>query len=112
MKGWNMETVFEEIQEAPSGVSRAKFREDLRILVRDAEELLRATAGDATAKAKDARSRLLRTLEQAKATYHRLQDKTVAAAKATDKLIHAHPYRSLGIVLGTGLLVGVLVGRR
>ncbi len=107
-----METVFEDIQEAQKGVSGAKFREDLRTLVRDAEELLRTTAGDAAGRAKDARSRLAQTLEQAKATYHRFQDKSVAAAKATDKLIRDHPYRSLGIVLGTGLLVGVLVGRR
>jgi ElaB/YqjD/DUF883 family membrane-anchored ribosome-binding protein len=107
-----METVFEEMQAAQGDVSREKVKEDLRILVRDAEELLKATAGDVSDKAKEARSRLMETLEKAKVTCHRLQDKTVAAAKATDKLVREHPYESIGVALGVGLLIGVLVARK
>jgi ElaB/YqjD/DUF883 family membrane-anchored ribosome-binding protein len=107
-----METVFEEMQTAQGDVSREKVKEDLRVLVRDAEGLLKATAGDVSEKAKEARSQLMETLEKAKATCHRLQDKTVAAAKATDKLIREHPYESIGIALGAGLLIGVLVARK
>jgi len=107
-----METVFEEMQAAQGDVSREKVKEDLRVLVRDAEELLKATAGDVSEKAKEARSRLAETLEKAKATCQRLQSKTVAAAKATDKIIRDHPYESIGVAFGLGLLIGVVVARR
>jgi ElaB/YqjD/DUF883 family membrane-anchored ribosome-binding protein len=107
-----METTFEETQAAQGAVSREKVKEDLRVLVHDAEALLKATAGDMSEKAKDVRSRLTETLEKAKATCQRLQEKTVGAAQATDKVIRAHPYESIGIAFGVGLLLGVLVSRK
>ena len=84
----------------------------LKALVQDAEELMNATAGQAGEKASEARSRMAAALESAKATCQRLEEKTVAAAKATDKTIRAHPYESIGIAFGVGLLVGVLVARK
>ena len=85
---------------------------DLKAVVRDAEELIKATAGQAGEKISDIRSRLTAALESAKATCQRLEDKTVAAAKATDRTIREHPYESVGIAFGAGLLVGVLVARK
>ncbi len=85
---------------------------DLRVLMRDGEELLKATAGEAGEKMKEMRGRLAAMLESAKATCERLQEKTVAAAKATDRVIREHPYESIGIGFGLGLLIGVLVARR
>jgi ElaB/YqjD/DUF883 family membrane-anchored ribosome-binding protein len=107
-----METHFEEIQQSHDDVSREKVKEDLRVLVRDAEELLKATAGDVSDRAKAARSRLAEALEKAKGTCQRLEAKTVEAAKATDKVIREHPYESMGVAFGVGLLIGVLVSRR
>jgi len=80
--------------------------------VRDAEDLLRATAGQAGEKLSEVRSRLASALETAKVTCDVLQEKTVAAAKATDRCIRDHPYESVGVAFGVGLLVGVLVSRR
>jgi ElaB/YqjD/DUF883 family membrane-anchored ribosome-binding protein len=85
---------------------------DLKALMRDAEELMKATAGQAGEKVAELRSRLSAAIESAKATCHRLEEKTVAAAKATDRTIREHPYESVGIAFGIGLLVGVLVGRK
>jgi ElaB/YqjD/DUF883 family membrane-anchored ribosome-binding protein len=106
-----METHFEAMQ-THDEVTREKVKEDLRVLVHDAEGLLKATAGDLSEKAKEARTRLAAALEKAKATCVRMEEKTVAAAKATDKVIRAHPYESIGIAFGVGLLIGVLVGRK
>ena len=50
--------------------------------------------------------------ESAKDTCHRLEEKTIAAAKATDRTIREHPYESLVVVFCVGLLVGVLVTRK
>ena len=88
------------------------YPEDLKQVVRDAEDLLKATAGEAGEKVKEVRNRLTAALESAKDTCERLQDQTVQAAKTTDRTIREHPYESVGIALGVGLLVGVLVGRR
>ncbi len=89
-----------------------KLTGDLKAVVRDAEELMKATAGQAGEKVAEVRSRLAAALESAKATCHRLEEKTVAAAKATDRTIREHPYESIGIAFGVGLLVGVLVARK
>ena len=58
------------------------------------------------------RGRLSSTLDSAKANYRRLEEKTVAGAKIADKTIREHPYESIGVAFGVGLLIGVLVGRR
>lgn len=85
---------------------------DIKVLMRDAEDLLKATAGEAGEKVKEVRARLAKAMESAKATCETLQDTTVRAAKATDTVIREHPYESIGIAFGVGLLVGVLVSRR
>ena len=50
--------------------------------------------------------------ERARALCRTLQEKTTAAAKATDGAVHEHPYQAIGIAFGLGVLVGVLVGWR
>ena len=92
--------------------ARGRVKEDLHALMRDAEELLKATAGDMSEKAQQARTRLSEALDKARHTYRQLEERTVAAAKATDKVIREHPYESIGIAFGVGLLIGVLVARK
>ena len=84
---------------------------DLRLIVRDAEELLEVTAGQAGQKVKEVRNRLTAALDSARTTCEQLQEKTVEATKATDQMVREHPYESIGISFGVGLLIGVLVGR-
>lgn len=85
---------------------------DLKTVVQDAEDLMKATAGQSGEKVSEVRNRLAAALESAKATCQRLEEKTVAAAKATDRCIREHPYESIGMAFGLGLLIGVLIGRR
>jgi len=85
---------------------------DLKVVMHDAEELLKATTNEAGEKVKEIRSRLARTLESAKATCENLQEKAAQAAKATDHVIREHPYESIGIAFGVGLLIGILASRR
>ena len=89
-----------------------RLASDLKAVVRDAEDLMKATAGQAGEKLSEVRSRLTAALESAKATCQRLEEKTIAAARATDRTIREHPYESIGIAFGVGLLVGVLVARK
>jgi ElaB/YqjD/DUF883 family membrane-anchored ribosome-binding protein len=92
--------------------SREKLAEDLRVLIRDAEALLKDGAAEAGGKLEDLKSRLKDSVDQMKETYQRFEDKAVAGAQATDKVIREHPYESLGVAFGVGLLIGVLVTRK
>ena len=60
------------------------------------------------------RAKLDSAIEKAKAMCERLQEQTLAAAKASDKAVREHPYESIGIAFTLGLLIGVLSmrGRR
>ena len=58
-----------------------KLVADLKILSRDAEAVLQATAGQAGEKMSELRSRLSTALDSAKATCHRIEEKAVAGAK-------------------------------
>lgn len=111
-----METNYEAIEKAHSEIARERVMTDLQTLTRDAEDLLKATAGDVSDKAKEARSRVAAALERAKVTCVHLQEQTVATAKAAakkaDTVIRDHPYESIGVAFGVGLLIGVLVTRK
>ncbi len=111
-----METYFDNLAQAQSVMARERVMQDLKTLARDSEALLLATAGDLSEKARGARARLAAALERAKATCADVQEQTIAAAKAaakkTDIVIREHPYQSIGIAFGIGLLIGVLVTRK
>lgn len=89
-----------------------KIMADLKILSRDAEALMQATAGQAGEKAGELRDRLAAALESAKASCQRMEAKAIAGAKVADQTIREHPYESIGVAFGVGLLIGVVVGRR
>ena len=60
---------------------------------------------------RDIRAKLEAATEKAKEVCQRLQDQTVAAAKATDKAVREHPYQAIGVAFGLGVLIGVVVSR-
>ena len=111
-----METHFENLVQAHSVLARERVLRDLKTLARDAEDLLKATAGDLNEKTKVARAHLTGVLERAKKTGAELQELTIASArtgaKRADAVIRDHPYESIGVAFGIGLLVGVLVRRK
>ena len=115
-KDKTMETHFNEMEHAHSTLARERVLGDLKALARDAEDLLKATAGDVSEKAKEARQRVTAALERARGTCENLQEQTLASARAAarkaDTVIRDHPYESIGVGFGIGLLIGVLVGRR
>jgi ElaB/YqjD/DUF883 family membrane-anchored ribosome-binding protein len=84
----------------------------LKSVMEGAEDVMSATAGQKEETVKELRGKLAAALDSAKVAYQRLQDKTVDAAHATDDTIRDHPYETLGIAFGLGLLVGVLVARK
>jgi len=96
----------------PSEINTGRLVSELKTVTKDAEELLKTVSGEKGNGSHEIRMRLSSAIESAKATYRRLEEKAVAGAKATDKVVREHPYESLGVAFGLGLLVGVLVSRK
>lgn len=99
-----------------AAVSKDKLIADFKVVVADAEELLRATASQAGDKAADLRTRIQARLAEAKVQLAdaeaALIDKAKLAGRAADDYVHDNPWRSVGIAAGVGLIVGLLIGRR
>ncbi|MGB8931752.1 MAG: DUF883 family protein [Anaeromyxobacteraceae bacterium] len=99
-----------------TAVSRERLAADLKAVIRDTEELLNATAGQAGEKIHAARARAEETMRTAKARLAELGDagveKAKAAAKATDDYVHENPWQSIGLAAGLGVLIGWLMGRK
>lgn len=97
-------------------VTTDKLIEDLNILVRDAEALLQATAGQAGEKVEHARAKAAASLRQAQQRLVVAEQAAVrkarAAAVSADEYVHHNPWQSVGIAAGVGLLIGLLIGRR
>lgn len=90
----------------------AEEHSDLGSLAEDARALLTATAEVAEDKVVAARARLSDALERGREVWGTVQQRAVAGAKATDKVIRSNPYQSIGIAFGVGALVGFLLARR
>jgi ElaB/YqjD/DUF883 family membrane-anchored ribosome-binding protein len=99
------------IMEAAKRGDNEKTLHDLGTAVREGEDLLKAAAGEPGEKGRALRAKLETAVEKAKALYERLEEKTVAAAKAADQTVREHPYQAIGIAFGVGLLIGVLAAR-
>ncbi|WP_300449186.1 YqjD family protein [Accumulibacter sp.] len=99
-----------------SNANKQKLVSDMKVVVADAEEILRATAGVAGEKMGDLRERIGERLRDAKLRLAdaeaALVDRTKAAARATDDFVHENPWRAVGVAAAVGLLLGVIIGRR
>lgn len=111
-----MEIYFGEIEQAHSRLARERALLDLKTLISDTEALLQATAQDVRAETKEIRARVTAALERARATCTELQQQGAAAGrtvvKRADTVIREHPYQTIGVALGVGLLIGVLAAWR
>jgi len=97
-------------------VTTQKLFADLQAVVRDAEALLKATAGQAGEKVQEVRSRAEETIKQARLRIDAAGDDTVRRAKemtaAADDYVRDNPWQAVGVAAGIGVLLGVLLSRR
>jgi len=97
-------------------VNTDKLVADMRVVIADAEELLRATAGQAGEKVAAARTKIQDSVTTAKVKLEQLSEASAerakAAAHATDHYVHDHPWHAVGIAALAGLLLGTLISRR
>ena len=99
-----------------SVTSQEKLVTDIRAVIADAEEILKATADQTGEKIANLRTRVQDRLLGARirldAAEAALIDKTRAAARAADNYVHESPWQAVGLGVGVGFLLGLLMGRR
>lgn len=95
---------------------REQLVADLKVLMSDVEELVKATASQSGDKIAEVRGRIQNAaaelrprLAQAEAL---LKEKARIAAATTDDYVHDHPWTAMGVSAGVGVIIGLLIGRR
>lgn len=97
----------ETTQKAMSSAS-----DDLKALLRDAEQVL-AGAGDvADEKVTELRQRMRAALDGSSDRLERLRETAREQADRADEYVRSHPYQSIGVAAAVGALIGILFSRR
>jgi ElaB/YqjD/DUF883 family membrane-anchored ribosome-binding protein len=89
---------------------------DVKVLVNDTEELVKATATQAGEKIVEIRNRAREAAHNLKPQLTKIETEIVTQAKATatatDAYIRENPWTAIGVSTGIGLVIGLLIGRR
>lgn len=97
-------------------VTKEQLINDFKVVVADAEALLKATASQSGEKIAALRAKAEESLRAGKIRMAEAQEallvRTREAADAADVYVHDNPWRAIGIAAGIGLVVGLLIGRR
>jgi ElaB/YqjD/DUF883 family membrane-anchored ribosome-binding protein len=97
-------------------VNTDKLIEDLRVVIHDAEELLRATAGQAGEHIAEARAKAEASLHSARALLASLTDaipeRAREAAARAGNYVEKNPWVAVGAGAVVGLLLGLLLSNR
>lgn len=88
--------------------TKEKLFQDLRVLMHDAEQLVRVCGEDVAGKSKEQLSVLM---EKMKLTCTKLEEQAASGARHMDVLIRQNPYPFVGAAFGLGVLLGLL-GKR
>lgn len=93
-----------------------KLISDYKVVVADAEALVKAVASQSADKIADARIQMQHALIELKPrlanTEAVLRDKTRVAVSAADEYVHHNPWMAMGAATSLGIVVGLLIGRR
>lgn len=93
-----------------------RLMRDLHTVLLDAEELVKATAGNTNESLAAARTRVEESLRTARSSLDHAKQRAMAQAKAAvhaaDDYAHENPWRALGIAASVGVLLGLLLHNR
>ena len=92
-------------------VTREKVYDDVKVLVKDVQELLKATTSVVGDKANEARSRVqdhLKTVQDKLGDhYETVRTKGQEAFTTTDGYVRDNPWNAVGIAAGVGFILGI-----
>jgi ElaB/YqjD/DUF883 family membrane-anchored ribosome-binding protein len=95
--------------------SKEKLVGDLKTLIGDAEELLKATTNQAGEKVTAARQKIEQSLIEGKKALADAEkiviQKSKEYADVADDYVREHPWSAVGVAAGVGLILGLLIRR-
>lgn len=95
---------------------REELTNEIRDILKNAEELFNETSDSSTKEYKELRAKLAKQFDNVKDRFATLKDDSIESAKTvakqTDTLVHDNPYKAITVAGVVGLLLGVLVARR
>ncbi|HEY4542536.1 MAG TPA: DUF883 family protein [Noviherbaspirillum sp.] len=99
-----------------NGNAREGLLDDLKLVMRDAEDLLRSTGQHVDQGYRQARARLGSSLGEARENLSELEQQLVEGAREAvqqaDEYVREHPWQAIGAGAVVGLIAGLLLGRR
>lgn len=97
-------------------VTREKLIADMRNVLADSEQLLKAVVGQSGEKLAALQPRIEQNLRNAKARLDELEqiasERAREAAQAADAYVHEHPWKVAGFTALLGMAIGMLISRR
>jgi ElaB/YqjD/DUF883 family membrane-anchored ribosome-binding protein len=84
----------------------------LQALIEESEKLLKSSASLVGEEAETLRGQIAQKLQQAMDSVANVRARTQPAVDATEIYIGGHPWQTVAISAGFGLVVGLLLGRR
>jgi ElaB/YqjD/DUF883 family membrane-anchored ribosome-binding protein len=85
---------------------------ELAALIEESDKLLKDSASLVGEEADTVRAQLSQKLKQAMESVSSVRDRTKPAVEATENYIGGHPWQTVAVSAGFGLVVGLLLGRR
>ncbi len=96
-----------------TSTSRDKLVEDVKILSKDVQDLLKATASVVGERAAEARTKVEASLKVAQEKLDSARETAKArsreAALATHEYVQENPWNAVGVAAGVGLLIGLVL---
>lgn len=104
------------ISKTDKNANQEKLIDNVKSSLNDAESLLNEAASNTGEKAAELRDRAMASIKRTREALYDAQDAVLEsgrrAARVTDDYVHDSPWKAIGIAGFTGLLIGVLIGRR
>jgi ElaB/YqjD/DUF883 family membrane-anchored ribosome-binding protein len=89
-----------------------KLREQLHAVIGDAEELLKATAGQTGERIEKVRARAEQSVRVARQRLQAAGDDVRDAARQLNGRVHDNPWTAVGIAAGVGVIAGLILARK
>lgn len=97
-------------------VTSDKLMKDLRAVVVDTEDLIKATAGQTGERIEKVRARAEESVKNARSRVQAagsdLQAAAQDAVRQVDGQVRENPWTAVGVAAGIGLIAGILLGRK
>ena len=85
---------------------------ELQSLIEESDKLLKSSASLVGEEAETLRGQIAQKLQLALDSVSSVRDRTKPALDATESYIGGHPWQTVAVSAGFGLVVGLLLGRR